>query len=356
MEYLSENGIDLTEVKKQKETMEKFFKTLLVESEPPVGVTPKEVVWKKNKAKLYRYKSDSKKYKTPVLFIYALINKPYILDLTPNDSIIEHLVANGHDVYLLDWGIPDYEDRELRIENYIHDYIHRAVKAVLKTSKASDLSLFGYCMGGTFSAMYTSLYSSTMPIRNLILLTTPLDFSSGGLFSNLLDERYFNLDKLVDTVGLIPGEFIDIGSRLLSPYESYVGAYENLYKQIEANKSTLKWKLMQKWTNDSIPLAGETYRQWIREFYQHNKLVNDELLLNGDPVRLGNIKADTLFIAGEHDNIVLKHQITNGLEKFKNSKKKLLSVPGGHVSAIIGAKAKEHTYPHLIDWLDSRSK
>lgn len=355
-ELLNENK-NLADIKKQYETLEKFYQTVLIEPEPPVGLTPKEVVWKKNKAKLYRYKSVVKSsYKTPILIVYALINKPYILDLTPNDSLIEFLVSKGHDVYLLDWGIPSYEDRKLKIENYLHDYIHRACKTVLQKSNASDITLFGYCMGGTFSAMYTSLYSGSMPIRNLILLTTPIDFSQGGLFSNLLNEKYFNLDKLVDTVGLIPGEFIDVGSRLLSPYESYIGAFENLYHQIESGKSTDKWKLMQKWTNDNIPMAGETYRQWIREFYQHNNLINDQLVLNGEKVSLENITSDVLFIAGEYDNIVLKNQIVNGMEKFKNADKSLLVIPGGHVSVIIGNKAKTNTYPNLSDWLDKRSK
>jgi polyhydroxyalkanoate synthase len=342
-------------LKTQYENMEKFFETVLIEPEPMVGLTPKEIVWKKNKAKLYHYKTVSKgSYKTPILIVYALINKPYILDLTPNDSLIEHLVSKGHDVYLLDWGIPDYEDKGLKIENYIHDYIHRACKKVLKHSNSSDLTLFGYCMGGTFSTIYTSLYSS-MPIRNLVLLTTPIDFSGGGLFTNLVDEKYFHLDRLVDTVGLIPGEFIDIGSRLLSPYGSYIGTYENLYQQIESNKSTLKWKLMNKWTNDNIPLVGETYRQWIREFYQQNNLFNDHLILNGDPVHLSNITSDVLFIAGETDNIVQKHQILNGIEKFTNAKTSLLVVPGGHVSVVIGDKARNNTYPYLVDWLGSRS-
>ena len=346
----------ITDTNKEFETLEKFYKTILIDPEPKVGQTPKEIVWKKNKAKLYRYKSASKNtYKTPILIIYALINKPYILDLAPNDSLIEHMVSKGHDVYLLDWGIPDYEDRVLKIENYIHDYIHRACKVVLKNSNSSDITLFGYCMGGTFATIYASLYPS-MPIRNLILLTTPIDFSNGGLFTNLVNEKHFNLDRLVDTVGLIPGEFIDIGSRLLSPYGSYIGTYENLYNQIKSKKSTEKWKLMNKWTNDHIPLAGETYRQWIREFYQQNNLVNDKLVLNGDKVQLGNITSNVLFISGETDNIVLKEQTVNGLERFKNAKTTLLVVPGGHVSVIIGAKARSNTYPFLIDWLDSRSK
>jgi polyhydroxyalkanoate synthase subunit PhaC len=83
------------------------------------GQTPKATVWTKNKAKLYRYEPEKeKKYPVPILIVYALINRPYVLDLIPGNSLIEYLVGEGFDVYLLDWGIPGDEDEDMSFEQW----------------------------------------------------------------------------------------------------------------------------------------------------------------------------------------------------------------------------------------------
>src|SRR5919206_4111629 len=158
---------------------DKYSAGMRVVTEGPqanTGQTPKEVVWTKNKAKLYRYQpAAEKKYPVPILMVYALINRPYVLDLVPGNSLIEFLIGEGFDVYLLDWGIPGDEDKNLDFENYILDYLPRVVKKVMRTSGAEEFTLFGYCMGGTMSAMYASLFPEN--IKNLILLTAPTSFA-----------------------------------------------------------------------------------------------------------------------------------------------------------------------------------
>src|SRR5919199_289207 len=153
------------------------MKVLVEGAQANTGMTPKEVVWTKNKAKLYRYEpSAEKKYPVPILIVYALINRPYVLDLLPGNSFIEYLTSEGFDVYLLDWGIPGDEDKDLDVEHYILDYLRVAAKRVLSTSRATEYTLFGYCMGGTMAARYASLFPEK-PLVNLILLTTPIDFA-----------------------------------------------------------------------------------------------------------------------------------------------------------------------------------
>jgi polyhydroxyalkanoate synthase len=134
------------------------------------GQTPKEVIWAKNKARLYRYKAATeRRFPVPVLLVYALINRSYVLDLLPGNSLVEYLVGQGFDVYLLDWGTPGDEDQGLTFEHYVLDYLHRAVSKVLKTSRSREFTLLGYCMGGTISAMYAALFPGS-PLRNLLLL------------------------------------------------------------------------------------------------------------------------------------------------------------------------------------------
>lgn len=339
-------------LKKVKRLTEVFVK----EPEPQVGQTPKEVIWTKNKAKLYRYQpAVEKTNKVPILMIYALINKPYILDLYPGNSLIEHLSNKGHDVYLLDWGVPGYEDRHMKLDDYIVDYIPQAIKKVLRKSEAKEITLFGYCIGGTMSAIFTAL-NPQLSIRNLLLLTSPIDFTNAGLFTNWLDKRYFQLDKLVDTLGNIPFEMIDFGNKLLSPISTTLGPYVSIANRVEDENFVLNWKLMQKWLNDGVPFPGEAYRQWIRDFYQENKLINDELEIRGEKVKLANIKANLLNISATRDNIALPNQVEPLNDKVSSKNKTYHSVETGHISVVTGRKAIKEIHPFIENWIAENSK
>lgn len=264
------------------------------------GQTPKEVIWTKNKARLYHYEPAARdEYPVPLLLIYALINRPYVLDLMPGNSLIEYLVSKGFDVYMLDWGTPGDEDQNLSFENYVLDYIPRAVKKMLRHSHAEEFTLLGYCMGGTMASMYAALYPGK-PLRNLILLTAPIDFTPDeiGLFGVWTSEKYFDPDLIADAYGNVPGELIDSGNRMLKPVTNYVGTYVTMWDRIMQDKSMDSWLAMSKWVNDGVPFAGAAFKQWIREFYQQNRLVKGEIRLRGRRVNLAEITCPVLNIAG----------------------------------------------------------
>jgi polyhydroxyalkanoate synthase len=328
---------------------------LTIEPEPEVGLTPKEVIWTKNKAKLYRYASDQpKKFKVPLLLVYALINKPYILDLTPGNSLVEYLVNRGFDVYLLDWGTPSYEDKTMKLDDYILDYIPRAIRKVLRTSKADEVSILGYCMGGTMTSIFAALHPE-LPIRNLVFMTSPFDFEETGLYGSFLDERYFDIDNVVDTLGLIPPEMIDFGNKMLKPTTNFYGPYVSLFDRANNEKFVENWKLLQKWVSDGIPFPGEAYRQWIRDFYQQNKLIKGELVIRGRKVNLQNIKANVLNLSADKDHIAQPHQVEALMDVISSKDKEYVSLPTGHVSVTFGAKAVKITYPTVGDCLKKRS-
>jgi len=344
------------DIQKNYSRFKKVSDVLTRNPEPKVGQTPRELIWTKNKAKLYRYQTTKEKTnKIPLLIIYALINKPYIMDLTPGNSFIEYMTNQGHDVFLLDWGTPGYEDRNLKFDDYVLEYIPRAFKKVLKTSGADEVSLLGYCMGGTLTSIFAALHPE-LPIRNLIFLTSPFDFSDTGLFTNWLDERYFNLDKVVDTLGIIPPEMIDLGNKLLKPLVNYIGPYVSLADRVENEAFVQSWQLMQKWVADGIPFPGEAFRQWIGEFYQQNKLINDDLYIRGRQVLLSNITANVLNIAAERDHIAAPDQVEPLLEKISSKDKTFTVMPTGHVSVIVGGSAIKRTYPTIDSWLTEHSK
>src|SRR5260370_2125174 len=124
------------------------------------GRTPKEVIWTKNKAKLYHYVPMVKQqFLVPILLVYALINRPYILDLIPGNSFVEYLLGQGFDVYLLDWGIPGVEDKHLSFEHYVIDYFPRAVHKGVRNPRATNFTLFGNRMSCTLHHLTPDLSS-----------------------------------------------------------------------------------------------------------------------------------------------------------------------------------------------------
>jgi polyhydroxyalkanoate synthase len=200
------------------------------------GQTPRETVWTRGKARLYHYRPERKRHPVPVLLVYALILRPYILDLVPGNSLVEYLLAEGFDVYLLDWGVPGDEERDLSFDDYVLDYLPEAVENLSRSSGAEGLTLLGYCQGGTMAAMYAALFPGEL-LENLVLLATPIDFAPKdpglfGLWTVVTSERYFdpNLffdpDAVVETFGNVPG---DVPGRLVAAGTSPLGLLAGTY-------------------------------------------------------------------------------------------------------------------------------
>jgi polyhydroxyalkanoate synthase subunit PhaC len=286
--------------------------------------------------------------------VYVLINKPYILDLTRGSSFVEYLVNDGFDVYLLDWGTPGIEDKNMKLDDYILDYMPRAVRKTLKKSGAEELSILGYCMGGTMTSIFASLHPELL-IRNIVFMTTPIDFEDTGLYGAMLDERYFDVDKVVDTLGLIPPEMIDFGNKLVKPMSNFYGPYISLFDRADNERFIRSWKLLQKWLNDGVPFPGEAYRQWIRDFYQQNKLIKGDLAVRGRKVNLENIKANVLSLSGAKDIIAQPHQVEALMNVISSEDKKYIELPVGHTSITFGSKASIITYSTVAEWLGERS-
>jgi polyhydroxyalkanoate synthase len=322
------------------------------------GQTPKDVIWTKNKAKLYHYEpSVEKRYPVPILLIYALINRPYVLDLMPGNSLVEHLVAQGFDVFMLDWGIPGDEDKNLTFEHYVLDYIPRAVKKVLRAAHAEELTMLGFCMGGTMTAMYAALFPGK-PLRNLILLTAPIDFAAEntGLYGLWTSEKYFNPDRIAEAFGNIPGDLVDTGNRMVKPVTNYVGSYVTMWDRILQDKSMDTWLAMSKWVNDGIPFPGAAFRQWIREFYQQNKLIKGEIKLRGRRVDLSDITCPVLNIAGKKDHICTVPQAEATMNAISSEDKEFFVLDAGHVGLLTGSDARKTLWPKIRTWLDLRSR
>jgi polyhydroxyalkanoate synthase subunit PhaC len=325
----------------------------------PIGQMPKEVVWTLNKTKLYRYVPvvpPEQRYPVPLLLVFALMNRPSILDLRPGASFVEYMVKQGFDVYLLDWGIPGPEDKDLKFDDYVLDYLPRAVRKLKAVAGSDTFSLLGWCIG----AIITTMYAAIRPddgLRNLILLTAPLDFSDKqcGGFVRWVNDQYFDPDRIVEAYGNMPGEMLDYGAKALKPVENYISNYLRLWDNLDDPKVVESWHAMNTWVNDLTPLAGGAYRQLIQELYRENRLVKGTMTLRGERVDLGSIRAALLNLIATEDHIVPPCETEAVMDKIGSQDKQLLKVPGGHIGMMAGSQAFKRTWPPLEAWLAARS-
>ncbi len=334
------------------------MRILLEGARAQTGQTPREVIWSKNKARLYRYAPAAQpRFAVPILLVYALINRPYILDLLPGSSLVEYLLGQGFDVYLLDWGTPGDEDSGLSFEHYLLDYLARAVTKVLRASQAQEVTLFGYCMGGTMSAMYAALFPGP-PLRNLVLLASPIDFAreATGLYGLWTNERYFDPHRLVEAFSNIPGELVDTGNRLVKPVGNYISPTVTMWERIARDKPLDGWLAMNKWVNDGVPFPGAAFRQWIGDFYQQNKLAKGEMRLRGRRVDLARVTCPMLAIGGSQDHICALPQAEAAMRLVGSQDKEFFVLDAGHVGLLTSPGARKKLWPRLRNWLETRSQ
>ena len=344
------------ELEQFSEQVKRWNELALKNTPPRLGLSPRELVYQRNKMKVYRYIGQTeKRYRIPLLMIYALINKPYILDLYPGNSLIEHLLNQGFDVFLIDWGEPGPEDRRVTLDDYVLDYIPRAVRKVQKITGAPGVSILGYCMGGTITATYAALHPEA-PIRNLVLMVSPISFDDAGLYTLWLSEPYFNTDKFVNVVGNVPPEIIDFGNKMQRPVNNFWSNYVGLFDKILEPQRVFDWQALNQWVNDGPYFPAEFFRQWISDFYQNNRLIKGDLVVRGRPVDLSQINCPLLSVAADRDHIVQPHMAEPILNAVSSEDKEFLVLPGGHVSLIMGRGAQRTVWPKVSRWLGERSK
>src|SRR6478735_149162 len=320
-------------------------------ADAPVGLTPKELIWRKNKARLYRYiRSEPATHQTPIFLVLPLINRSYILDLRPGASFVEFLLGQGHDVFLIDWGTPADEDQALDVTALVTRYLPRAAKAIQRASGAEQMTVLGYCIGGTLAACFAALYPEIT--RNLVLLTAPLDFSDAGQFGRMTARGVFPVDAVTDTFPVVPGQLPDVGTKLLDPKSSYVGTYKQLYEKLGVETFDVRgWHAMYRWVNDSVPFAGAAFRQWIVEFYQENRLAQDMLEMDGRRVRLADIHCPVLNIAASRDPIAPRPTTSFVTSRVGSTDSSEIVIEGGHVGIVVGRTASRDLWPRVGRWL-----
>jgi polyhydroxyalkanoate synthase len=324
-------------------------------SDTPVGMTPYDVVLEIGTLSLRRYRSGAvTRGLPPVLFCYALINRPYILDLQPDKSVVRRYLDAGFDVYLIDWGIPAHADRKLTLEHYVENLLASVVEFILRQRDTRRLHLLGYCMGGTLSVLYTALHPRQ--IQTLTLLAAPLDFGGReSLLNAWADPRYFDVDAFVDAFGNCPGPFLQLCFLGTKPIQNLLTKGLSLYEQLEDPQFVSNYFAMERWVNDNIPVAGETFREFVKKLYQGNQLVRGEFQLGAERVDLAQITCPLLLLTAQNDHLVPANS-TLSIRSLAGSRDvKALAIAAGHVGLVVGGKAHATLWPQAVRWLAERS-
>ena len=321
--------------------------------EPPVGPTPHKVVYTRGKMRLLRYEPTHRRHRTPILFVYSLINKHYILDFLPGRSLIEYMVGRGFDVYAIDWGVAGQAEQLLTWDDVLGGQIRSAVKWALRTSHADDLTLYGYCMGGTMALAYASLYPEGL--RNFVAQATPVDFHEGGIFRTWTRPEYFNVDAMVDAYGNVPIELMETGFSMMAPVQRMTKWLE-VFRRIEDKDFVTTFLAMEHWASDNVPFPGEVYRQYIKDCYQENNFCNGRMKVGGETVDLSRIKVPLLNLIAENDTIAppKSSEVLNGL--VGSTDKETMRFPVGHIGLSTSSKGPKQVWPKIADWIAARSE
>lgn len=318
------------------------------------GVSPRTPVYEEDKLVLYRYdrpEGVEASNKTPLLIVYALVNRPYMTDIQEDRSTIRGLLATGQDVYLIDWGYPDSSDYALTMDDYINGYIDRCVDHIREAHGLDSINILGICQGGTFSLCYSSTHPEK--VQNLVTMVTPVDFHTpNDMLSAWV--QHIDIDLLVDTIGNIPGEMLNWSFLSLKPFSLTGQKYVNMVDLLDDSKKVKNFLRMEKWIFDSPDQAGETFRQFIKDFYQKNALIAGEVVIGDKMVDLANVTCPVLNIYALQDHLVPPDasKPLGGLVGTDDYTEQ--AFPGGHIGIYVSGRAQKELTPAIGEWLNAR--
>jgi polyhydroxyalkanoate synthase len=316
---------------------------------PRLAPTPRDVVWNDGTASLLRFRRPervTRRDALPVLLVPSMINRWYVLDLRPGASLVSALVAAGFDVFCLDWGVARPEDRYLRWDDVL-TRLDRATRMVQRNTGADRLGLVGYCMGATLATIHAAL----RPTRTaaLVNLAGPIDFAKAGTLATFTDARWFDPEAMT-APGNLQSAQMQAGFAALRPTQQLAKAVAMIERAGDPSAREA-FAALEHWASDNVPFPAAAYVTYIRDLYQRNALVRGEHYVAGKRVDLSSITAPVLSITADRDTICPPAAADALLDAVSSHTKQRLSVPGGHVGAVVGSRATQKLYPALASWL-----
>lgn len=319
-----------------------------------VGAMEKELVHREGTALLYRYRPVVDEiYRLPLLIVSPPSNKGYIFDLAPGQSMVEYLLNRGYDVFNLDWAPPRRDEAHLGLADYVDRFIPDSLAKIAEITGEEEASLAGYCMGGTLATIHAALHAGN-GVRNLVLFATPVDFTHMHLFQKWSDKRHFDVDEVVDKLGVIPPEIMLGAFDLARPANRTAGRM-HLWTNMWNDEFVRSYRMFDRWAAETLPVPGEYFREQIKHLMWDNALASGTLEVGGRKADLANIAVPILNVVAQHDHIV-SHEATQPLKLLTSSDdyEEIVS-KGGHVSLVAGPSALKRLWPLIDGWLGKRS-
>jgi polyhydroxyalkanoate synthase len=321
---------------------------------PNVGATPKKVVWKRGKAELWRYRNGTVRYTPPVVIIHSLVSRSYILDLQPGNSLVEHWTNAGLDVFMLDWGVPDELDADNDLARYVDWYLPRAVQAVQRETGCSEVTLVGYCLGGVIAALYAAGHADA-PVRNLILMATPVDFHEMGPMVGALREGRMEPEDMIDDTGNVPADTLYRGFYMQAPTVE-IAQKATLLENLWNDQFVEGFQAMAQWARDHVPFPGAAFRELVEELVRKNVLMTGSIRIGDRRIDLADARGNVLNAMAERDNVVPPAAVEPVMQLIGDpARREELRLPGGHVTFGTGKSAVKHTMPRMAQWIIEHS-
>ena len=322
---------------------------------PQLGASTKDVLIERGTMRLYHYRPRVEDvYRVPLLLVMATTNRGYIFDMVPGQSLVEYLGDAGFDVFMLDWEAPRPDEKSLTLASYVLDFLPTAVERVKRETGEPDVTLVGYCFGGVLSLLWAALEGERQGLRNLVTFTTPVDFSRMELFQSWADRRFFDVDRLVDTLGNCPGDYLYTAFDMLRP-GARVAQQIRVVDRLDDDEFVKSFRMFDRWATDILPLAGEYFRETTKKLMWDNRLLAGTMDVAGRPIDLGRVTVPFLHVAALHDHIVPTAASAPLIGMVGSVDKEEVVLKGGHVSLIAGGNAVKRLWPKLVDWLGTRS-
>jgi len=319
----------------------------------PVGCTPKDVVWRRGRTELWHYRNDGVQVSPPLLIVFSLISRSFILDLSPGNSFIERLLGAGFDVWLLDWGVPDERDAQNRLEDYVDDYLPAGITRVLELTGQDEISLLGYCFGGNLALLYAAHHRSS-PLRSLTVMATAADFRHMGPLADVFGTGGLDVADVLDADGNVPPRVVLQGFRTLKP-TAQLTRYVDLWERLWDDEYVAAYQAMTAWSDHHVPFPGAAADEVVRMLVRDNGFVTDRLTVGGDRVHLADVRCPFLTVLATRDHIVPEPAAAPLIDLVGARDKHELRLDAGHIGLVVGKTAARTTIPTIIDFLRQRS-
>lgn len=340
------------EAENVQQRMGKAVDVFLGEIDADIATTPYDVVYQQDRVKLKHYKPvGEKKVNIPLLVIYAMVNRETMLDLQPDKSVVKTFLHGGIDVYMVDWGFPTRKDRYLNIDDHVNMYIDDIVDFIRVQNNVPKVNIMGICMGGTLSVMYAALHPKK--VQNLITTVTPTHFDIDTGLLNIWVKKV-SVDRLVDTYGNISGDLLNFAFLLLNPARLMIDKYVGFFENMEDKKFVENFIRMEKWIFDSPDVPGETFREFIRDCYQKNLLIQNKMTVGGRRVDLRKVTMPLLNIFAKFDHLVPPESCDRLTAAVGSEDTEDLCLRTGHIGIYVSSKCRKEFAPKILDWLKKR--